>query len=61
LESSWPLKTFFFIDARVENYQAFVAGLQATDSWVILNADQDGLDQMVRALNGESAQLCTDR
>ncbi len=44
-------QNFFFIDARVENYQAFVAGFQATDSWVLLNAAQDGLDQMVRALN----------
>lgn len=45
-------QNFFFIDARVENYQEFVAGLQETDSWVLLNADQDGLDQMVRALSG---------
>ena len=43
---------FFFIDSRVENYQALVAGLQATDTWVLLNAEQDGLDQMVRALSG---------
>ena len=45
-------QNYFFIDARVENYQAFVAGLQATDAWVLLNPDQDGLVQMVRALSG---------
>jgi methionine-rich copper-binding protein CopC len=45
---------FFFIDARVQNYQAFVSGLQSTDAWVLLNADEDGLDQMVRALSGVS-------
>ena len=45
-------QNLFFIDARVQNDQAFVAGLQATDAWVLLNADQNGLDQMVRALSG---------
>ena len=45
-------QNYFFIDPRVENYQAFVAGLQATDAWVLLNPDQDGLDQIVRALSG---------
>jgi hypothetical protein len=45
-------QNFYFIDARVENHQALVAGLQATDTWVLLNADQDGIDQMVRALSG---------
>ncbi|OYU10068.1 MAG: hypothetical protein CFE38_19555 [Comamonadaceae bacterium PBBC1] len=46
------LQNFFFIDSRVENYQAFVAGLQATDTWVLLEADQEGLGQMVQALGG---------
>jgi Ca2+-binding RTX toxin-like protein len=45
-------QNYFFIDARVENYQAFVAGLQATDAWMLLKADQDGLDQIVQALSG---------
>lgn len=46
------IQNLFFIDARVENHQALVAGLQTTDAWVLLNEEQDGLDQMVRALGG---------
>jgi uncharacterized delta-60 repeat protein len=35
-----------FIDSRVAGYETLIAGLGADTQWYLLNADQDGIDQM---------------
>lgn len=40
-----------FIDSRVADYQTLIAGLSADAEWVLLDAGQDGLLQMQKALS----------
>jgi hypothetical protein len=46
--------TFVFIDSRVADYQTLVAGFVAGTEWYLINADEDGVEQMARALSGRS-------
>jgi hypothetical protein len=43
-------KHLVFIDSRVTDYPALVAGLSADTEWVLLDQDQDGVRQMQAAL-----------
>ena len=39
-----------FIDSRVADYQTLIAGLTEGTEWFLLNAEEDGVDQMARIL-----------
>jgi hypothetical protein len=41
------VKNFVFIDNRIGNYKTLVAGLSDDTVWVLLNADKDGIQQMM--------------
>ncbi len=43
-----------FIDSRVAGYQNLTASLGADTEWHLLNAGQDGVEQMQRILSGRS-------
>jgi hypothetical protein len=43
-------KNYYFIDARVNDSQALISGLQSSDQWTMIDAKLDGLDQMATAL-----------
>ncbi|MCK0505535.1 DUF4347 domain-containing protein [Aromatoleum anaerobium] len=47
-------KNIVFIDSRVADFQALIAGLSADTEWVLLEASEDGLAQMQAALAGYS-------
>lgn len=43
-----------FIDSSVNNYAALIAALPADVEWHLLNAEEDGLAQLLRVLDGRS-------
>lgn len=43
-----------FIDSRVADYEALIAGFSADTRWHVLDAQQDGVAQIERLLAGES-------
>lgn len=43
-------QNYYFIDARVNDSQALISGLQSSDQWTMIDAKLDGLDQMATAL-----------
>ena len=45
-------KNIVFIDSRVAGYETLIASLSADSEWHLLDAAQDGLDQMQRVLEG---------
>ena len=47
-------KNVVFIDSRVAGYETLIAGLSADTEWCLLDANQDGVDQMQRILAGYS-------
>ena len=47
-------KNVVFIDSRVAGYETLIAGLSADTEWYLLDANQDGVDQMQRILAGYS-------
>jgi hypothetical protein len=47
-------KHLVFIDSRVTDYPALVAGLSADTEWALLDEDQDGVVQMQAALAGSA-------
>jgi Ca2+-binding RTX toxin-like protein len=47
-------KNIFFIDSRVAGYETLIAGLSADTEWYLLDANEDGVDQMQRILAGYS-------
>lgn len=47
-------KNIVFIDSRVAGYETLIAGLSADTEWYLLDANQDGVDQMQRILAGYS-------
>ena len=47
-------KNILFVDSRVQNYQTLIERITADTQWVLLEADQDGLLQMQKALVGYS-------
>jgi Ca2+-binding RTX toxin-like protein len=47
-------KNIVFIDSRVAGYETLIAGLSADSEWYLLDAKQDGVDQMHRILAGYS-------
>ncbi|MEF8700962.1 MAG: DUF4347 domain-containing protein [Candidatus Accumulibacter sp. UW20] len=48
------VKNFVFIDNRIGNYKTLVAGLSDDTVWVLLNADKDGIQQMMEHLSSYS-------
>ena len=44
------VQNYYFIDARINDYQALISSLQTSDKWALLDAKMDGLDQMATAL-----------
>ena len=47
-------KNIFFIDSRVADYQNLIAQFGAGTEWHLLNAEQDGIEQMQRLLEGRT-------
>jgi serralysin len=47
-------KSITFIDSRVTNYKTLIAGLEDGNTWVLLDANRDGVLQMQQALAGYS-------
>ena len=45
---------FVFIDSRLADYQTLVAGFAPGTEWQLINADENGVMQMARALAGRS-------
>ena len=45
---------YVFIDSRVADFQTLVAGLAPDSEWYLINAEDDGVAQMARALAGRS-------
>ncbi|MEY4863001.1 MAG: hypothetical protein RLZ51_1096, partial [Pseudomonadota bacterium] len=41
-----------FIDSRLSNLEAVIAGLAQGSRWVVIDRQEDGLSQMARALSG---------
>ena len=48
-------KNIVFIDSRVSGYQTLIASLSADSEWYLLDATQDGLEQMQRVLECRTA------
>ena len=47
-------KNIFFIDSRVVDYHTLVASLQVDSQYYVLEASQDGIEQMQSVLAGYS-------
>ena len=47
-------KSVVFIDSRVAGYETLIANLGADTEWYLLDANQDGVDQMQRILTSYS-------
>ena len=56
IRECWAMttKNVVFIDSRVAGYESLIAGLSADTEWYLLDANQDGIDQMQRILSGYS-------
>lgn len=48
--TAMTFKNLLFIDSRVANYQRLIAGLTADTAWILINAENDGVQQMQSAL-----------
>lgn len=48
------IKNIVFVDSRVASYEAIISSFGADTEWYLLDAEQDGIDQMQRILAGYS-------